>query len=262
MLAADQLHVAHLHVAHRGAVLLDTVSASFAPGRITAIVGPNGAGKSTLLACLAGLRTPSGGQVLLDGAALDALGARARARRMGYLPQEAPLHWNITVRALVALGRFPHRHGRGGESATDEAAIERALTDTELQPFAQRLTGTLSGGERARVMLARLLAGEPEWILADEPLAALDIAHRYALMTQLRAIAARGVGVVIVLHDLPLAARMADDAVLLDHGRLVAAGPVDSVLTPEQLGPVFGVDFAYGRAADGASVLVSAPRFA
>ena len=257
MLVAD-----HLDVALKGAVWLDRGSASFAPGRITAIFGPNGAGKSTLLACLAGLRAPSGGQVLLDGVALHGLDARRRARLMGYLPQDAPLHWNIAVRALVALGRFPHRPGRAGESAADEAAIERALADTGLLPLAQRLTGTLSGGERARVMLARLLAGEPEWILADEPLAALDIAHRYALMTPLRAIAARGVGVVIVLHDLPLAARMADDAVLLDHGRLVAAGPVDAVLTPALLGPVFGVDFAYGQAADGASVLVSAPRFA
>jgi len=246
-----------LGVSSGGKPLIADIDAAVAPGRLTAILGPNGAGKSTLLACLAGLRVPDAGEVRLDGAPLAGLTPRDRARRIGYLPQDAPLHWNIAVRPLVALGRFPHGDAA---SATGRAAIDRALAETDLAPVAGRLAGTLSGGERARAMLARVLAGAPDWILADEPLAALDIAHRHAMMDRLRAIAARGVGVIVVLHDLALAARMADDVLLLDSGRLVAAGPVHEVLTPERLGAVFGVDFAYVASGDGEPVLVSAWR--
>jgi iron complex transport system ATP-binding protein len=240
--------------------LLEDVSASMAQGRVTAIVGPNGAGKSTLLSCLAGLRLPDGGGALLDEQAVPGMRAADRARRIGYLPQEGAVHWNIGVRALVALGRFPHRRGLAGDSEADRDAVTRALEEVGLCQLADRAVGTLSGGERARALLARVLAGEPDWILADEPLAALDLAHRYALMRHFRAVAARGVGVLIVLHDLALAARMADDAILLDRGRLVAAGTAQEVLSPARLGPVFGVDFSYGTAADGGAVLVSAPR--
>jgi len=242
------LAVERLGVTIGSAALLDGVDAAIAPGRVTAIVGPNGAGKSTLLACLAGLRTPDRGQALLDGQPLASLGATARARRIGYLPQDAPLHWNIAVRALIALGRFPHGDAR---SDLGRLAIDRALTKLDLHPFADRLAATLSGGERARAMLARVLAGEPDWILADEPLAALDIAHRYALMAHLRAVAARGVGVLLVAHDIALAAAYADDALLLHGGRLVAAGPVTDVLTPDRLGPVFGVAFEQVQTATG-----------
>lgn len=254
------LEAKQLGVTLGGATILTDLSASISPGRVTAIVGPNGAGKSTLLGCLAGLRRPDRGDVLLDDVPLSSLKATDRARRIGYLPQESPVHWNIGVRALVALGRHPHRIGLGGESAADWLAVEEALHEVGMSGFAERLVNSLSGGERARVLLARVLAGTPQWLLADEPMAALDLAHRYALMRHFRDIAARGTGVVIVIHDLALAARMADNALLLDGGRLVAAGPARDVLTPEQLGPIFGVDFAYGAAADGQLTLVSAPR--
>ncbi|MGF7170531.1 iron complex transport system ATP-binding protein [Sphingobium xanthum] len=235
------------------AAILRDVEARLMPGRVTAIVGPNGAGKSTLLSCLAGLRAPDQGRVLLDGASLQDIAVRLRAKRIGYLPQDAPLHWNIAVRALVALGRFPYDDAT---SPDGRAAIDRAMADLALTDLADRLAGTLSGGERARAMLARVLAGAPDWILADEPLAALDIAHRHALMIELRAIAARGVGVAIVAHDLALAARFADDAILFDRGALVAAGPVGDVLTPAMLEPVFDVAFAYAQMGD-ARVLIS-----
>ncbi len=234
--------------------LLGDISATFAPGRITAIVGPNGAGKSTLLACLAGLITPAQGTVLLKDAPLGGLGATARARCIGYLPQDASLHWNISVRALVALGRYPYGDVA---SAAGQAAIDQALDEAGLAGLADRLAGTLSGGERARALLARVLAGQPRWILADEPLAALDLAHRGTLMERLRAAAARGVGVVIVAHDLGLVARAADDALLLSGGRLIAAGPVAEILTPAHLAPVFDVNFTYALMDDGQRVLVS-----
>ncbi|HEY1124270.1 MAG TPA: ABC transporter ATP-binding protein [Sphingobium sp.] len=254
------LEVRDIGVTLGGEAILADVSACIQPGRVTAIVGPNGAGKSTLLACLAGLRKPDTGQVLLDGAAPANIAPRERAKRLGYLPQESPVHWNMAVRALVALGRYPHRDGIAGESAADWLAVQQALAEVGMESFANRPINSLSGGERARVLLARVLAGTPQWILADEPMAALDLAHRYALMAHLRDIAAQGVGVVIVIHDLSLAARMADDALLLDQGRLVASGPAGQVLTPERLGPVFGVDFAYAAATDGRATLVSTPR--
>jgi iron complex transport system ATP-binding protein len=244
-----------------GASLLERINLSIAPGRMTAVVGPNGAGKSTLLACLAGLRVPHLGAVALDGTSFARLAPAERARRIGYLPQEAPVHWNIPVRTLVALGRYPHRRGLAGESEADRLAVRRALEEVGLVRFAERPVATLSGGERARAHLARVLAGRPDWILLDEPLAALDLSHRFALMALLRTVAARGVGVVIVVHDLALAGRMADDALLLESGRLAASGPVLDVLTPACLGPVFGADFTYGAAADGTPTLIAAPRF-
>ncbi|OJW68365.1 MAG: ferrichrome ABC transporter ATP-binding protein, partial [Sphingomonadales bacterium 63-6] len=156
-----------------GATLLHPLSASLNPGTITAICGPNGAGKSTLLAALAGLTKPSLGEVLLDGVPLAAMPARQRARAIGYLPQAGEVAWDVTVRSLVALGRLPH----GDEGAVPVVA---ALAACDLDRLMERRVSTLSGGEKARALLARVLAGQPRWILADEPLAALDLAHQLA----------------------------------------------------------------------------------
>jgi iron complex transport system ATP-binding protein len=242
-------------------VLLDGVSATFRPGKVTAVLGPNGAGKSTLLQCLAGLRTPAGGEVRIDGTALSAIGAQQRARRIGYLPQQAQLHWNIHVHALVALGRHSLRARYGPLSAADEAAIAAALTQVDAGGLSDRDAGTLSGGELARVLLARVLAGEPDWILADEPFAALDVAHRFDLATHLRAIAAEGTGVVVVLHDVALAGRLADDILLLDKGRLVASGPADAMLAAPELEQVFGVGMDRHVHDDGTVSLIPVRRF-
>jgi iron complex transport system ATP-binding protein len=241
--------------------LLDTVSASFAPGRVTTILGPNGAGKSTLLKCLTGLQPPSSGEALLDGRSVGALAPRERARSIGYLPQRAELHWNIGVRALVALGRYPVRGGAGRLSEADEAAVEQALAETDTAMFADRLAGSLSGGELARVLLARVLAGEPDWILADEPFASLDIAHRFDLSGHFRAIAARGVGVIVVLHDVGLAGRLADDVLLVDSGRIAAAGPAAEILASEALETVFGVSMDRHVHPDGTISLIPVQRF-
>ena len=217
------------------AVLTD-VTATIAPGRVTAILGPNGAGKSTLLRAAAALVQASG-KIALDGQPIAAMAARERARAIGYLPQEAAVHWNMRVAELVALGRLPHV----ASPDADQTAVARALDATATTAFADRPIGTLSGGERARVLLARVLAGEPRYLLADEPLAALDPAHQADIVARLRTIAATGTGVAIVVHDLLQAQLAADDAILLDAGRVVAAGSAAAVLTRAHLERVFRI---------------------
>ncbi|GGD96171.1 ABC transporter [Tsuneonella deserti] len=200
------------------------ISARLEPGRITAICGPNGAGKSSLLQCLAGLLVPYEGRVTLGSADLASLHPRERAKAIGYLPQEGEIAWDVSVSSLVALGRLPHRD-RG------QAQVGAALVALDLVPLADRPVSLLSGGEKARVLLARVLAGEPQWILADEPLAALDLAHQLALLAHLRRAANAGAGVVLVLHDLTLAMNHADRVIVLDGGTKVADGAPGEALS-------------------------------
>ena len=207
------------------------------PGEITAICGPNGAGKSTLLSVLAGLLVPGAGAASLDGTPLAAIPARSRAQAIGYLPQNAEIAWDIDVATLTALGRLPWRTS----PKEDRAAIAEALAATDLAPLAHRPVSQLSGGERARALLARVLAGRPRWIRADEPFAALDLAHQAALLRTFRALAEEGVGVVLVLHDLARAMNGADRAVVLERGRIVADGPPAQSLASAQLAQTWGV---------------------
>ncbi|NML93146.1 ABC transporter ATP-binding protein [Novosphingobium olei] len=213
---------------------LSDVSLTLDPGTVTAIVGPNGAGKSTLLAALAGLIP---GAVSLGPDALRTLPPRLRAQRIGYLPQSGDVAWNVSVRTLVGLGRLPHDAG----VQADAAAIAAALHQLDLETLADRPVARLSGGERARALLARVLAGQPDWVLADEPLAALDLAHQQALLARFRALAGEGRGVVLVLHDLALAMNHADRVVVLHEGRLAAQGAPADVLTPDLIARVWGV---------------------
>ena len=226
--------------------VLDNVSFTFGRGRVTALLGANGAGKSSLLACLAALRVPDAGRVTLDGVDVHALDRRARGQRIGLLPQAGDVHWDVDVATLVGLGRLPHR-GRWGERDEDRAAVARALTATDMTALAGRGVEQLSGGERGRALLARVLAGEPEWLLADEPLASLDPAHQLDVLGRLRAVADAGSGVVLVLHDLHLAGRIADDVLLLREGRVVAAGPAAEVLTPARLAETYDVEVEIGE---------------
>ena len=212
---------------------LADVSISLRKGEITAICGPNGAGKSSLLQVLAGLLVPGGGQVILDDTELAA--SRLRARKIGYLPQAPEIAWDVTVRSIVELGRVPHRD-------TARGPVDAAIRALDLEAFENRRAQTLSGGEQARVLLARVLAGEPDWILADEPLAALDLAHQNALVSHLRAAAKSGQGVVVVLHDLAVAMNHADRVLVLDEGRLVADGPPDAALSSERIRRTWGVE--------------------
>lgn len=223
-----------------GRLVLRGVDAAVRPGRVTVILGQNGAGKSTLLAVLAGARAPNVGTVTLDGSPLASLDRLARARAVGLLPQRLEAHWNLRVDALAALGRYPWA-GRWGLSAADHAAVQRSLALADAAHLAERPVGALSGGEAARAHLARLLAGEHRFLLADEPLRALDPAHQLAVLGVFRRAAEAGAGVALVLHDLGMAVRVADDAVLLADGVVAASGPAADVLTPERLGALFGV---------------------
>ncbi|KAB7648544.1 ABC transporter ATP-binding protein [Polymorphobacter fuscus] len=253
------LSVENLSVALGGNPALIDVGATFRRGAVTAVLGPNGAGKSTLLACLAGLRNPDRGVVRIDGVARSAVPRRDLARRIGFLPQTADVNWDVDVATLVALGRFPHR-GRWGESDVDRAAVAAAMAATDVAGLATRVVTSLSGGERGRVLLARVLAGTPEWLLADEPLASLDPAHQLDVLDRLRAIAAAGAGVIVVLHDLNQAARVADAVMLMRGGRVVAHGATEAVLTPALIAETYGVAAHVGHTPDGRRFIVATGR--
>lgn len=210
------------------------ISASFAAGTITAICGPNGAGKSTLLTALAGLLPLDAGAVMLGDAPLSRLSASERARAIGYLPQSGEVAWNLSVAALAGLGRLPHSDQRA-------EPVTAALEALDLGHLAQRPVASLSGGELARALLARVLAGEPRWILADEPLAALDLAHQRELLAHLRRTADTGTGVVLVLHDLATAMNHADQVLVLQGGLCVTSGPPEHTLTEDVIAKVWQV---------------------
>ena len=234
----------NLAVAFGGRVVLDGISARFRPGEVTAVVGPNGAGKSTLLACLAGLRRPGVGRVTLGDRPVQTLPHRERARHIGFLPQTPEVAWAVDVETLVGLGRTPHS-GALGLTEADHAAVQAALIQTRMTGLARRDVTTLSGGERARALLARVLAGEPSWLLADEPLAGLDPGHQLDTVDLLRAFAVEsGHGVIMTLHDLGIALRLADRVVVLQGGCLIAdAAPLEA-LTPAILAQAYGVEAA------------------
>jgi iron complex transport system ATP-binding protein len=236
----SRLSIAALTVERSRRAILESISVTFTSGKVTAVLGPNGAGKSTLLGCMAGLLAPSHGSVDLDGVPLATLAADERARRIAFLPQIPEVSWPVDVATLVALGRIPFR--RTASDADNEAAVQRALQVTHTAQWSHRVVTTLSGGERARVLLARVLAGESGWILADEPFAGLDPAHQFEAADLLRSLASRGCGVVLTIHDLALAARIADRVVVLHRGRLVADDTPEAALTPATLREVYGIE--------------------
>lgn len=221
---------------------LDGIDLEIAPGELVGVIGPNGAGKSTLLAALAGL-LPSQGVLLLQGEPLPGLPARQRARRLGYLAQAGHSAWALAVEDIVAMGRLPW-----GDN--DAAAIAAAMQATGADALRGRRIDALSGGEQARVWLARVLAGQPQLLLADEPVASLDLYYQRAVMKTLRQFADGGRAALVALHDLGLAARYCDRLLLLAQGRLVAAGSPAQVLQAPLLEAVYGLPVAVDLAAD------------
>jgi iron complex transport system ATP-binding protein len=236
-----RLDIANVGVALGGREIVRDVSASLAAGGLVALIGPNGAGKTTLLRALAGL-LPASGSIRLDGRDVAALSPRKRATRMAYLPQGHQAHWPLPARDIVALGRYPHGADPSRLSPADAAIVADAMAQADCAAFADRDVLTLSGGERARVMMARVLAVQAPVLLADEPTAALDPRHQIGVMAVLKAEARRGALVVAVTHDITLAARFADRVLLMQDGALAADGPPADVLTPAALRAVYGVE--------------------
>lgn len=237
-----ELKVQSLSIDADSARLVDDVTLAVRAGEVVAIIGENGAGKSTLMRAMAGYAKPSTGKVTVDGHDVLRMTSPARARAIGWLPQAMPLAWPVKVRDAVAIGRFAHGGLPGRLSAQDKAAVERAMIACDLVDLADRSTVNLSGGEMARVHIARAMAGETTVLLADEPVAALDPRHRLAVMRLFRAEADAGKAVAMVLHDLALAARFADRIVGIKDGRMLVEGPPVQVVTRAWIAELFGVE--------------------
>ncbi len=219
-----------------GAVLVDSVDLTAAPGQVLGIVGPNGAGKSTLLRIMAGELAATSGTVLLDGRDVARIRPRHLALQRAVLPQQTVLQFAFRAHEVVMMGRNPHR---GSSSAEDERITAQAMEQTDTLTLAHRMYPTLSGGEQARVSFARVLAQQTPVVLLDEPTGSLDIRHQELMMGSLRRLASEGATVVAVLHDLNLAARYADRVGLMDRGRMVEVAATAEVLRPELLSGVY-----------------------
>ncbi|MEM1313244.1 MAG: ABC transporter ATP-binding protein [Pseudomonadota bacterium] len=239
------LEVEGLSVRLGGRLVLEDASLAVHAGECVGLIGPNGSGKSTLMRAALGL-IPSEGR-----SSLAALSPPQRALAAAWLPQKREIAWDLEVDAIVALGRTPHRRLGAPPSAEDEAAVSHALAVADVARFSGRRIAALSGGEQARVLLARALAQDAPLLMADEPIAALDPAHQIATMETFARLAAEGRAVVAALHDLGLAARWCTRLVMLDAGRVAADGPPEEVLTPDALRAVYGVTAHVARTPEG-----------
>lgn len=249
MTAMDAIAASGLKLAHGAQLALDGVDFTLRRGEIVGLIGPNGAGKSTLLRILAGVTPPTVGQIIWGGRPLRHIGRQQLARSVAWLSQSADSigddNGAMRARDIVALGRLPHRRAFASLTAADHAAIDRAMEEADCRQFHDRPLNGLSGGERVRVLLARALAVEAPFLLADEPAAALDPLHQLQVMRMLRAKARAGCGVLVTLHDLALASRFCDRLALLADGRKLADGPPEAVLDDALVARAFHVRLAH-----------------
>lgn len=244
-----------MSVALSGRTIVRNVSFCLPQGHLVALVGPNGAGKTTLLKSLCGL-LPSSGVLRINGEDVSKLSILERARRFGYLPQGHLVHWPLPVRDIVALGRYPHGAVDPSRlSDRDERAVTEAMTAADVTHFSDRRVTELSGGERSRVALARVLAIQSPVVLADEPVASLDPRYQIDVMSLLRNVADNGALVIAVMHDLGFAARFADRVLVLSEGELVADGSPQEALTEAILADVFRVS-VFRASHEGTAVIV------
>ena len=242
MISPASLTIQNLSVALGGRTVIHHLSATLEGGHLVALVGPNGVGKTTLLRAVTGL-IPSNGAIYVNGVALSSLSLKERAKNFGYLPQGHVVHWPLSVRDVVALGRYPHGATDPARLPdADAAAVARAIKAADVTALADRRATELSGGERSRVALARVLAVEAPVILADEPTASLDPRYQLDIMYVLRSVANGGSLVIVVTHDLSLAARFSDTVLVLSDGRLVAQGSPEHALSDAIMADVFRVD--------------------
>lgn len=230
------LQTQSLSFARNGQAVLKDVSLSLGAGECVGLLGPNGAGKTTLFQAILG-------HVASNGcSSLATLPTRDRAKTAAWLPQAREIAWPVPVETLVMLGRLPHLGAGAKVSDLDRRAVASALNRMGLDAYAKRPATELSGGEQARVLIARVLAQDTPLILADEPVAGLDPAHQITTMDHFRTLADEGRGVLVSLHDLGLAARFCTRLLLLHEGVIVADGPPEAVLAPDNLAQVFGIE--------------------
>ncbi|WP_416884761.1 ABC transporter ATP-binding protein [Marinospirillum sp.] len=225
-----------------GRQLLQPTHLTLEPGLVHGLIGHNGSGKSTLLKLLARQNTVSQGEVFFDGRPLDDWGHREFARRVAYLPQHLPPTDNLLSHELIAMGRYPWRGLLGRQTAEDQEAIDQAIAATHTESFRNRLVSTLSGGERQRVWLAMLLAQGSRFLLLDEPLAALDIAHQIEVLALIRDLSRSfGLGIIIVIHDINMAACYCDHLVALHSGRVLTQGTPTELMNEQTLESIYGL---------------------
>ena len=227
--------------------VVNAVSLSVEPGQMIGILGANGAGKTTLLSLMAGLISPSAGQIEFSALPLHTMPLKDRARHISYLAQAMECSWPLTTEQVVMMGRIPHLSPFRKPEQCDYDACNNAMHDTGCEAFRTRSVLELSGGERARVLLARALATRPQLLLADEPVSGLDPYHQHSILHMFSARAAEGMAVVTVLHDLLLASRYCSSVVILHKGELLAAGSPQEVLTPAIVKQVFGMELGYAE---------------
>ncbi|MFF9541999.1 ATP-binding cassette domain-containing protein [Streptomyces sp. SID4934] len=243
MTTEHSLTAEELTLGYADRTVIDSLDLAVPPGRITVIVGANACGKSTLLRSMSRLLAPRAGRVLLDGRQVHRFPAKELARTMGLLPQSPLAPEGITVSDLVGRGRHPHQGVFSRWSREDDAAVASALEATQTEELAERAVDELSGGQRQRVWIAMALAQQTDLLLLDEPTTFLDVSHQVEVLDLLTDLnAGRGTTIVMVLHDLNLAARYADHLIALADGRLHAQGTPSEVLTEESVRAVFGLD--------------------
>ena len=248
-----------LTISRGSRAIIRNVSLRAQSGELVALIGANGAGKSTLLAALAGLLASDAGAIRMDGRLLSGYRRVEIARRRAYLPQNPRCEWPISVERLIALGLTPTLPAFGGLPAAFEARITEMLAQWDLLPQRDQAATTLSGGELARAMLARALVGDPDILIADEPITGLDPKHALDTLARLRELARSGKLVIISIHDLTLAARYATRLAVIDRGRIVSDGPPGEILTADLLRTVFDVEACVSGSGGGISVDYIAP---
>lgn len=233
---SDNIKFTDLSVSIGGQEIIRSLSGSIKAGSITAIIGPNGSGKTTLLSALIGLHKITG-VVMLGDDNIHAIPSKIRAQKIGYLPQKNEVNWNISISNLVKLGAMPYN--AKGKIANEK--IKKAMDMTNIAHLAERKAMDLSGGELSRALFARVLVGDPEWIMLDEPMAHLDLAHQLDMVDLLKSIKDNGKSIVIIVHDLHQAAQLADNIIIMKDGLIDSEGPTSAVLNSAVLERVFGI---------------------
>jgi len=250
----SDLELKDIAITRDGRTILRGLNASFLAGQLTAVIGPNGAGKSTLLSVAAGLLTPDSGAVTLGGRPLTAIGRQGLARRRAYLPQNPRVDWPISVERVIALGLTPQLPVFGGLTLDLRERVDQALAEHDLLGLRDQAADTLSGGELSRTMLARATVADPEILIVDEPTAGLDPRHAIEAVRALRRHADAGKTVVMAIHELDLAARVADQVLAIRMGEVLASGPRETVLNEETLTQLFDTPTRVVQDRDGLTI--------